>query len=142
MKLFEEHFSNLDSSESHAVAGCRVRSPTNKINWTFAFGGYGLVVSKGWLKEMVRPIICPRDLDYCRFIRQGNHIGEREVFRSGMTLADLSYAYALHQPFANYRNWTTGFCLHSDWYVFRVSEDAKCVLIKELIALQIGFWAT
>lgn len=117
MKLFEEHFSNLDSSDSHAVAGCRVRSPTKQINWTFAFGGYGLVVSKGWLKRMVRPISCPRDVDYCRFIRQKNHIGEKEVFRNGMTLADLSYAYTLHQPFGKYRNWTTGFCLHSDWYV-------------------------
>lgn len=117
MKLFVEHFRNVDSSESIAIAGCRVRSPPKLINWTFPFGGYGLVVSKGWLKRMDRPIVCPRDVEYCRFIRQTNHIGERGVFNSGMTLADLSYAYALHQPFDQYRNWTTGFCLHSDWYV-------------------------
>ncbi|CAJ1953248.1 unnamed protein product [Cylindrotheca closterium] len=144
MKLFVEHFRKVDSSKSIAIAGCRVRSPTKLINWTFAFGGYGLVVSMGWLKRMDRPIMCPRDDEYCRFIRQKNHIGEREVFKSGMTLADLSYAYALHQPFEQYRNWTTGFCLHSDWLLgyitnfYNVSRHLDAYMGSEINAERQG----
>lgn len=125
MKLVTEIFRSIDSSTARAMAGCRVRSPTKLINFTFPFGGYGFIVSKGWLKKVTKPILCPRDADYCRFIRRTNHLGEKEVFQNGMTLADLAYAYATHQPYEHYRNWTNGFCLHSDWYVCSCGKPSR-----------------
>lgn len=121
MQLFVQAFKSIDNSVSLAIAGCRVRSPARIINYTFPFGGYGFIVSRGWLEKMTKPILCPRDTKYCHLIRRTNHIGERKVFQNGMTLADLSYAYSIHQPFDQYRNWTTGFCLHSDWCVLCIS---------------------
>ena len=50
---------------------------------------------------------------------QQNAIGESHLFESGMSLADVLYAYAIDQPFENAKHWnanhSTGFCMHSDW---------------------------
>ena len=48
---------------------------------------------------------------------QKDQIGERALFREGMSLVNLMHAYAIHQPFSNFTNWDIGYCLHSDWYV-------------------------
>jgi hypothetical protein len=37
------------------------------------------------------------------------------VFQDGMSVSDLQLAYVRSQPYADYKNWSTGFCLHSDW---------------------------
>jgi len=117
LPLFHEYFTRHypDSSKPVAVAGCRVRSPVRKVNFTIPFGGYGLTLSKGYLSNLRRPIHCPRDQQMCHAIRRTNHLNEREVFQDGMSVADLIYAYSTHQPFTNFSSWTTGFCLHSDW---------------------------
>jgi hypothetical protein len=44
-----------------------------------------------------------------------NFIGERSLFKEGMSVADLMYAYATDQPYSQIANWTTGYCMHSDW---------------------------
>ena len=52
---------------------------------------------------------------------QQNGIGERRVFRNGMSIAQLMHAYATHQPFNDVFEWdSVGYCLHSDtaWAYF------------------------
>jgi hypothetical protein len=44
-----------------------------------------------------------------------NQIGEKALFKDGMSVSDLQNAYTTFQPFTKYAEWTTGFCLHSDW---------------------------
>ena len=77
-EYFQRHYPN--SSKSVAVAGCRVRSPIDKINFTIPFGGYGLTLSKGYLSNLLRPIHCPEDQAMCRAIRRTNHLDERIFF--------------------------------------------------------------
>jgi hypothetical protein len=119
LELFQQHFQTHEryrnSSESSAIAGCLVRSPIQHINLILPFGGYGLIVSKGYLQDMMRPISCSVNRNLCRAIRLTSHLDERHLFSESMSLTDLLYAYATNQPFADYKNWTTGFCLHSDW---------------------------
>eukprot|EP00934_Nitzschia_sp_Nitz4_P002545 Nitzschia sp. Nitz4//scaffold10_size219509//79751//82157//NITZ4_001421-RA/size219509-processed-gene-0.235-mRNA-1//1//CDS//3329532899//2535//frame0 len=104
-----------NSSKPIAIAGCMVRSPTNEINLTIPFGGYGLVLSKGYLDKLSRPIHCPDDAAMCHAIRKTNHLDERSLFQDGMSVSQLMNTYATAQPFQLWSNWTTGFCLHSDW---------------------------
>lgn len=133
MQLFQEHFQAQYSNSSVpiAIAGCMVRSPIQAINFTIPFGGYGFILSRGYIEQMMRPIHCPNDHDWCYAIKRINHIDERPLFRNGMTLADLMHAYATNEPFAQFSNWTTGFCLHSDWYVeFRFCD---CCIIPFLL---------
>jgi hypothetical protein len=151
LELFEEHFSpsrsqnynsNLSSSIPRGIAGCMVRSPVRSINFTFPYGGFGFMMSRGYLENMMTPIHCQEEVndnannkdkkkksngnnnrqdfsmkDICVGIHQTNHINEQPSFREGMSLTDLLYAYATNNMFTSYKNWTTGFCLHSDWYV-------------------------
>jgi hypothetical protein len=68
----------------------------------------------------MRPVHCPAaplddfSASACRRLAN-NQIGEGPLFQNGMSISDLQQAYASAQPYTHYRNWTTGFCLHSDW---------------------------
>lgn len=97
-------------------AGCLVRTPIHLLNFTIPFGGYGVVFNRPSLETMMEPIQCPRHADVCARIQE-NQIGEKAVFRDGMALIDLIQAYASYQPYPDFLkgNWTTGYCLHSDW---------------------------
>ena len=44
-----------------------------------------------------------------------NRIGEKALFKNGMSVSDLQIEYATFQPYTKYKEWTTGFCFHSDW---------------------------
>ena len=106
-----------DTPEQPSVrAGCLVRMPIHMINFTFPFGGYGLVFNRPSLKVLMEPIRCPRDTEVCRRISD-NQLGEQPVFQDGMALIDLMQAFASFQPYSDFikEKWTTGYCLHSDW---------------------------
>jgi hypothetical protein len=105
-----------------AFAGCMFRIPIREINFTFPFGGWGLIYSGATLRNLIRPIRCTNEgLDHDTFLNgschvlQVNHIDEREVFREGMSLGELIDAYVAWQPYSDFRNWSKGFCLHGDW---------------------------
>ena len=106
-----------DTPEKPLVrAGCLVRMPIHMINFTFPFGGYGLVFNRPSLKVLMEPIRCPRDTEICERISD-NQLGEQPVFQDGMALIDLMQAFASFQPYSDFmeEKWTTGYCLHSDW---------------------------
>lgn len=117
---FEQYMSTFDAAVPRAVAGCIVRSPIWEVNFTIPFGGFGMVFSRGAIQNYMRPVHCSGDAmdDFsesaCRRIKQ-DQIGERHLFQDGMSISDLQVAYASWQPYVGYKNWTTGFCLHSDW---------------------------
>jgi len=46
---------------------------------------------------------------------QKDFIGEAALFKEGMSVSDLMYAYATDQPFTRVDQWTRGYCMHSDW---------------------------
>lgn len=49
IELFEQYMSTFDTSIPRSVAGCMVRSPIDKVNFTIPYGGFGMVFSKGTL---------------------------------------------------------------------------------------------
>jgi hypothetical protein len=77
-----------------------------------------LILSRAVLENLRRPISCgerEKRIDaLCDHIEE-DYIGEKPLFVDGMAVIDLMYAYATHQPFAEYPNWTNGYCLRSDW---------------------------
>lgn len=68
----------------------------------------------------MRPVYCSVEKkdDFsesaCRQV-ENNQLGERHLFKDGMSVSDLQREYATWQPYTKYKEWTTGFCLHSDW---------------------------
>lgn len=47
MELLEQYMSNFDPGIPRAMAGCLVRTPSQKLNFSFPFGGLGTILSKG-----------------------------------------------------------------------------------------------
>lgn len=121
IELFQEYFESRNSTEGHVVAGCMVRLPVHTINFTFPFGGFGTVLSRGALMNLFQPLNCG-SLDNisnfqdvrCRQIAK-NMVGELHLYREGMALVDLIYAYVNEEHYRDVDNWNQGFCMHSDW---------------------------
>ena len=68
----------------------------------------------------MRPVNCSVDkmdnfsMSVCSQV-DDNQIGEKALFKDGMSVSDLQTQYATFQPYTKYKEWTTGFCFHSDW---------------------------
>jgi hypothetical protein len=117
MEKFQTAFEPTNSSIPLATAGCLIRSPIHQINFTFPYGGFGTIFSRGALEQWTEPIDCPRTKDLCARVQE-NQAGEKHVFKNGMSPLELMFAVTNWQPYSQYHNWTgTGFCWHSDWYV-------------------------
>ena len=98
------------------TAGCLVREPIHEFNFTFGFGGFGIIFNKASLEYMMKPIQCPKDTALCARIQE-NQLGEAAVFKDGMSLVGLMEAHAENEPYRTVANWTNGYCLHSDWTI-------------------------
>ena len=124
-------------NEPRAVAGCLLRFEPRYAYFTTPFGGFGLILTRSTLFNLLRPIDCSfqdtkhterpvesrppfsKDSDFdalvCWRLEQ-NLIGEREVFRRGMSLLDMMYEYSVAAPYLQVEQWgNSSFCLHSDW---------------------------
>jgi hypothetical protein len=98
------------------------------------FGGYGLMLSKGAIANLIQPIYCENStsedtknsqlytlqnkglsLSACKRLEQ-NLVGEKEFFEDGMSLSDLMDAQASTHSYADFPNKTTEapYCFHSD----------------------------
>jgi hypothetical protein len=117
-------------------AGCLVRMPIHQLNFTFPFGGFGLVLNKAALEKLLVSITCSIDNDndndnsnnsddaICTRLSQ-DQIGEHSAFQNGMNLIELMQAYSESHAYHDFENWAShvnkdgskggGYCLHSDW---------------------------
>jgi hypothetical protein len=117
MELFHGIFRRRDAYDLEVSAGCLLHLPVHNVNFTFPWGGFGAVVSKGSLAKLLRPIECPspdEDRAICDRLQE-DVVGELRHFRSGMSLVDLLYAYVSAERYRDVDRWSTGFCMHADW---------------------------
>ena len=121
MELVSRFLGQSNNNTFVAIAGCLLRYRVHEINFTFPFGGFGMIYGKGALENLMRPIRCAGNTQADDFLETSckrmkeNLIGELAVFREGMSLLDLIQTYSSSQRYSSYRNWSYGFCLHSDW---------------------------
>ena len=121
------------------VAGCRIMTTRHMFGFLFPYGGYGIMFNRKALERMLQPLNCgnlstttteldnfekapdswAKDED-AHFEEMAcwrlslNGIGERALFRNGMSVADLMHAYVVDQEYRNVREWNDkpGFCMH------------------------------
>jgi hypothetical protein len=116
MEVFHESFRRRNASDFDVSVGCLIRLPAHTVRFSFPYGGFGSVVSRGSLEKLVRPIECPSSDDQAICDRlQENIVGELRYFRNGMSLIDLIHAYVSTERYRDVDRWSTGFCMHSDW---------------------------
>ena len=113
---FEEYTvrHTLDPSKSQMHGGCLFHR-SGYIKWSFPYGGFGTFFTRGSIERMMRPIHCknadPED-DFLKGVclsLQKNRIGERTLFREGMSVADLFHAYSALRTFCIHSDWLTGY---------------------------------
>jgi hypothetical protein len=94
------------SEDPQAWAGCLFRLPRLWL----PHGGFGLVLNRALLEKLTNPI-SRDDYDHTR-----DDLGEQQWKQPNTTMMDWIYSYATAQHFTDYnKNWTKGFCVHSDW---------------------------
>jgi hypothetical protein len=129
--LMEALPSLYPSNESHAITGCRIIHP-KRIQFTFPFGGFGTILTRRAIENLIRPLYCDgdstgTDINDANFINDvfntmacwrlhENNFGEQAFFKDGMSVLDLMYAYSSGLPFTGVDEWNDGtsFCFHSD----------------------------
>jgi hypothetical protein len=127
---------------AHVVAGCLVQERIQEVNFTFPFGGWSTILSARAIQNFIRPIHCNNinsDINssyvtydvthdevaaHNEFVTAAcsrlsdNLIGEKGVFKNGMSIAHLMDAYITKYPYLDINKWNgVGYCLHSDWVV-------------------------
>ena len=126
MEPFLATLSSYDNTERdglYALSGC-VYDFLPNLRFTFSHGGFGTILSRNTILNLMRPIYCAKKNDAyfdgyskmaCWRLEQ-NHLQEKQYFKEGMSLADLMYTYSRRLSFLNAKRWTDGhgFCLHSD----------------------------
>jgi hypothetical protein len=120
---FHKQQYELYGDDRIAMAGCVIRGRIKRFKWTFPFGGWGTIFSRGALESILYPLSCNQSinnkadsfsLNICPKL-QKNRIGEYELYRDGMSLFDVMYQYVMREPYVDQAHWSLGFCLHSDW---------------------------
>ena len=112
-ELTQKHPSN----HARVIAGCLIRSQYD-LSFTWYWGGFGVILTRGAIERLRLPIRCNEDSspfvkNACRQLQE-NLLGERSFFKDGMTVAELIYQYSILQPYTKYKEWKTGYCVHSD----------------------------
>jgi len=110
----QHHFNSTSVVPVVVFAGCLIRWPAHIYNWTFPYGGFGTFWSKAALERFIRPLHCRQpkhevkddffEKRVCQRIQE-NLLGERHLFKQGMSVSDLMGAMSAQNPY----------CLHSDW---------------------------
>lgn len=127
MDWFLRFAQETDPSIPAAYAGCLIESPHHIVNFSFPFGGFGTVLSRGTILNLIRPLHCRGGglgmdgfLNHACAQIQRNMFGEQESFLEGMSVSDLMGAHAMRANFADLEKFKEAkypFCLHGDWTV-------------------------
>lgn len=114
-----------DPSIPAAYAGCLIEKPHHEVNFSFPFGGFGTVLSRGTILNLIRPLHCrgggsgmDEFMNHACAQIQRNMFGEQESFLEGMSVSDLMGAHAMRANFADLEKFKEAkypFCLHGDW---------------------------
>merc|ERR1711862_194568 len=137
MEHFEDFVKSKDSSIPIAYSGC----PTNLI---LQLGGFNLILSKGILERLIRPLSCFMDpkpnavskweKSVCDTLEK-SLLGEYDIFYHGMSLTDIIYEFSLSQPTQD-----TGKVIHPYY-----SEAENCAANGDLgckSSSKVCFWQT
>ena len=127
MELFRQFVQDLDPWEPSTYAGCLIQMPLHATNMTFPFGGFGLILSRGTLMNLIRPVHCGATMtdnsnnnlfqEHACSQLQSNMFGEYDSFINGMSVSDLMAAHASRDSYAsnNFMEAKYPFCIHGDW---------------------------
>eukprot|EP00545_Synedropsis_sp_CCMP1620_P005433 CAMPEP_0119023376 /NCGR_PEP_ID=MMETSP1176-20130426/29844_1 /TAXON_ID=265551 /ORGANISM="Synedropsis recta cf, Strain CCMP1620" /LENGTH=464 /DNA_ID=CAMNT_0006978449 /DNA_START=56 /DNA_END=1450 /DNA_ORIENTATION=+ len=111
-------------SKPFVTAGCHVEWPFHIVNFSFPFGGFGLMLNRVAIERLIKPIYCNNShtamtdahTELVCFRLHENLAGERMAFTDGMSISDVMDRHAAMHPYRNYDDWgDPGYCMLGDW---------------------------
>lgn len=121
MDVFEQEFLYRQlTNEPRVWSGCAFANTVMRFHW----GGYGLILNMAAMERLVEPM----DENMLEQMRL-NIIGEAEYYQPGISLLELFYRHQQGERYTDYRQWHSGYCMHSDWTTaymvqyYRVAEE-------------------
>jgi hypothetical protein len=112
----QEFLKGKDPNVPLAEAPCLIRH-SESHNFSFPWGGFGFILSKGAIDNLIRPIYCNNaekddfEEKVCDRL-EDDIIGERRFFRDGMSVSDLMGAQLRNNLFTNFSKTDWAY-----WYV-------------------------
>jgi hypothetical protein len=111
-----------DSNDATVMVGCLIRFVLTLTNFAIPWGGWGTILSRGAIQNLLRPINCNYIQDdfeqnACDRLDQ-NLFDEQRYWQTDMTVMDLINAYVMTNRYSDYQKWSESkgsFCVHSDW---------------------------
>merc|ERR1719410_727677 len=101
-------------------------------NYTFPWGGYGVIFSRGSLMRLIQPLHCVDDVSHrysddfesfaCERLNQ-NVYGEKALYEKGMSISDLAYAISSRQYFCMHSDHLTGYLINHYFLSEPVSQS-------------------
>ena len=129
MEHFEDFVKSKDSSIPIAYSGC----PTNLI---LQLGGFNLILSKGILERLIRPLSCFMDpkpnavpkweKSVCDTLEK-SLLGEYDIFYHGMSLTDIIYELASKSNFCMFAGWFMKYLI-SEFSLSQPTQDTGKVI--------------
>lgn len=112
MMRIEDFLRDEDPSIPLAEAPCLIRHTVTR-NFSFPWGGFGFILSRGAIANLIRPNYCNNtardDFEHKVCARLDNDIlGERQFFQDGMSVSDLMGAQVRNNLFTQFSrtNWS------------------------------------
>lgn len=117
------YLQSRNNSDPFVTAGCMIQWPVQQVNFSFGFGGYGLMLNRHSIERLIRPIYCNETNSKDSYTKlvcdrlEENLVGELMAFQDGMSLSDVMDRHAAMLPYREYRIWDkeTGYCMLGDW---------------------------
>lgn len=157
LTFFQHKTYQESQDDSLIMTGCIIRGKLPPFTWTFPFGGWGTIFSRGALETIMTPLHCnntntkvvpqtfkdvieespdgmmDRMSDIC-YRLQKDRIGEYQTYRDGFSLSDVMNAYVFREAYVDQAQWSLGFCLHSDW-IWGCKLFLRSLLVVYVVAL-------
>jgi hypothetical protein len=111
-----KHYHPLDPL---AVGGCmRDYGISSEVSFRVPNLDFGIVLNRATLEDLLTRIHCNKietqKNPLCSIISE-SQIGERDVFKDGMTPVDLMSTFATANAHQDFKHWTVGMCFEAEW---------------------------
>lgn len=152
MVRMESFLQDKDPSIPLAESPCLLQRMHESDSFSFPWGGFGFILSRGAVANLIQPIYCNAtthafdefERNVCSRL-EDDILGERRYFHDGMSVSDLMGAQVRNNLFTHFSrdnsNWS--YCLHSDWTVgyyvnyYYISSHIKGEEFADMPALRI-----
>lgn len=103
-------------SSAVGVAGCmKSYGLSSGIKFRVPALDFSIIFNRAAVKDLLKPIHCNQDRNPVCNVIDDSQVGERDVFKDGMTAVDLMDAIVSTNMQEDFSHWIIGMCFEAEW---------------------------